>query len=216
MKDGAMAFQSVKFGSKLWNNKPTRVAIEWVAGFVGIGLVLMVALILRLASSPLELNNLSPILGSALSDEARQLTTSITRTRLTWNNQTHEILLELEGVNTQNAAGDTVATLPRAVAQLKFLPLLIGQLSFRKILAEGANVNLARNADGQLVFLGTQAQAHVQTRSDWPLSAMLAGWPQRVAAAQDQINRLGEVTVRAVQLSILDTAKQETLKAKFA
>lgn len=190
--------------SYLWQNKPTRVALEWAAGVVALLCLLFFALTVRLASGPMVLDDLSPFLAAALSDESRGLVTEIASTKLRWNEEKGEFVLELEGVVTRNRKAEVVATLPRADARIKALPLLLGRLSFKRLHVEGANLNLERNHDGQLIFLGTAPLGTVATADDWPLSAMLAGWPQRVAALQDQINRLGQVTVRATQLKIYD------------
>lgn len=200
IEDAGMTFKI----STLWRNKATRIILEFVAGIVGLGCLLAVVLVLRLVSGPMALDDLTPLLTAALSDDQRGLTTTIANTKLLWNNEKHEVLLELEGVVTKNMAGEVVATLPRADARVKALPLLIGRISFKRLHAEGANLNLERNADGQLIFLGTEPVANVATKEEWPLSAILAGWPERVAAIQDRINRLGEVTIRATKLSIID------------
>lgn len=198
--------------STLWQNKVTRITLELLAGAVALGCLFAVILIGRLASGPMALDDLTPLLTAGLSDNQRGLTTTIANTKLLWNNEKHEVLLELEGVVTRNKAGDVVITLPRADARVKALPLLIGRLSFKRLHIEGANVNLERNADGQLIFLGTEPLAKIETNEQWPLSAILAGWPQRVAAMQDRINRLGEVTVRATKLTVLDRSDNTTIE----
>lgn len=196
-----------------WHRRLVRILLDATAALAALAMLLAVALAVRMATAPMKLDDLTPLLIRALSDDRRGLTTTADGTQLSWDNKSRTILVELDSVVTRNSAGEVVATLPRVNAELRALPLLVGRVRFNLLHAEGANVNLERNADGQLVFLGTKALAKVKTDADLPLSAIFAGWPDRVAAAQDMVGRMGEVVVRSTRLTIVDKAEGMAIEA---
>ncbi|MGE3770006.1 MAG: AsmA-like C-terminal domain-containing protein [Bdellovibrionales bacterium] len=187
------------------------IVLEWLAGFIGIGIVLGAVLFVRLAANPITMEDLTPILIDRLSDPSRGISASISSSALRWDSDQREIVADLQGLILHNKDGGVIATVPQAEARVRALPLLIGSVRFSSVKASGANINLERTIEGQLTLLGVEPQVKVKRKGVGGMGALLAKWPERVNNVQNQLERLGNVSVTASRLTITDRIADTTL-----
>jgi hypothetical protein len=195
--------------------RSTRITLEWIAGFIGVGLVLGGLLFVRLAAGPLALDQLAPILAQRLGDPVRGITATVSSAALVWDEQAREVQWRMTGLVLTNASGGVVATVPKADARIRALPLLVGRVKLKSVRAEGANINLERTPRGQLALLGVEPQAKVDSSADFPLAALFAEWPERLQAMQSRLDSFGDVTVTATRVTIIDRIADTTLEGNL-
>ena len=130
----------------------TRIAIEVIAGLIGIAVLLVGMSLWRLSTGPVELDFLTPAVEAALSDPAGGLSVRVGRTELTWGGWDKTLDLHTRDVRIQDEKGFTLAVLPDIVVRLSLRALVQGNVAPTVVEVIGARLNLVRGTDGGFEF----------------------------------------------------------------
>ncbi len=130
----------------------TRIAIEVIAGLIGVVVLLVGMSLWRLSTGPIELDFLTPAVETALSDPDGGLSVRVGRTELTWGGWDKTLDLHTRDVRIQDEKGFTLAALPDIVVRLSLRALVQGSIAPTVVEVIGARLNLVRGADGSFEF----------------------------------------------------------------
>ncbi len=137
--------------------RPLRLAIEFIAGFIAIFILIGVLVVWRLSSSPISSSFLTPYVESAIVKLVPGTQVKIDHTLLTWDNADRSITLEVNGLHMTNKEGKTITDVPIIDIRLSVLGLLVGRVEPSALLIQHPQVALVRAADGTLLFGGMEA-----------------------------------------------------------
>lgn len=180
--------------------------LEWIAGVLGIGAVVIGLVVVRLAYGPLSTDILTPYLARALSSESAQLSADIMHSTLSWDRTSRELGLQLSGVSFNNAKGQPVITVPDISLRLDALTLLVGRMTFEDVRVNGVNIQLERTAEGHLTFPGVTPQVDPSPVPPPSLAGTIGDWPRRLAELDRALSRLRSLSITAVQVTLTDRA----------
>ncbi len=119
------------------------------AGLAGLT-VLLAMLFWRLATAGLSLSFVTPYVNAALQDAVPGYQVAIGDTELYWQGIDAPIGVLASDVRVAAAGGGTAVTIPRLHLDFAMAPLLDGSFDLTRVEADGALLNLTRNAAGEL------------------------------------------------------------------
>ncbi|MGH7186845.1 MAG: hypothetical protein ACREIB_11295, partial [Pseudomonadota bacterium] len=118
--------------------RTTKIAIEVIAGLIGVAALLLAVAVWRLSAGPVQLNFLTPRFEEALADPASGVTVKVGATQLVWAGWARTIDLHAHGVAVRGSDGATIAFLPDIVIGISLRALVQGTLAPSMIEVFGA------------------------------------------------------------------------------
>ncbi|HMK67154.1 MAG TPA: hypothetical protein VK433_01305, partial [Stellaceae bacterium] len=112
--------------------------------------VAVIALGWRLASGPISLDFLTPMVQSVLSNPERGIEATIEHTELTLEPASHTVSIFAEGVTFRRSDGSAGMRLPRVTLKLSLRALLSGQIAPTTIVLTAPQFRLAHAPDGTI------------------------------------------------------------------
>jgi hypothetical protein len=134
-----------------------RLALEFIAGFAAIFVLIGVLLVWRLSASPVSSSFLTPYVEKGIAELLPGTKVTIGRSLLTWDNADRSITLEAGDVH-MSGNDVTIVDVPNLDIRISVLGLLLGRVVPAGLVIEHPQVSLVRQADGTLLFGGMAAQ----------------------------------------------------------
>ena len=132
--------------------RTTRIALELVAGFLALALIVGGVFVWRVAQGPVQLDFLTPRIEAALSEGAGRFDVQVGTTVLAWEGWPETFALRVRDL-TARRDGQTVASLPAVDLRLSLSALVRGTVAPTAVTGRGADLTIVRDADG-LRFAG--------------------------------------------------------------
>lgn len=172
----------------------------------------------RVASGPVSVELLTPILARALDDAAGaagNLRTEVADTVLIWGGFDHPLELRLRGVKIDGADGHVIARIPELAVGLSLRSLARGRLALARLAVIGPTLHLERTAEGRLMLdldgaapAGERPALEVApaaAENDGPLAGLLAALRQPTGE-EGPLAALTQVSILKAALTLEDRA----------
>ena len=172
----------------------------------------------RVASGPVSVELLTPILARALDDAAGaagNLRTEVADTVLIWGGFDHPLELRLRGVKIDGADGHVIARIPELAVGLSLRSLARGRLALARLAVIGPTLHLERTAEGRLMLdldgaapAGERPALEVApaaAENDGPLAGLLAALRQPTGE-EGPLAALTQVSILQAALTLEDRA----------
>ncbi|MHA1599451.1 MAG: hypothetical protein ACTSW2_01395, partial [Alphaproteobacteria bacterium] len=179
--------------------RTTKIALEVVAGLVGVTVLLLAVVVWRLSSDPVDLNFLTPHIEEALADPASGVTVRVGATELVWAGWARTIDLHTRNVAVRDSEGTTIAVLPDIVIGFSLRALAQGTLAPSVVEIFGARLRLIRGEDGK-IQLGTGLEPGTAPDDESDFSRVLPSVIEQLQSKPDPERPLSFLT----ELRILD------------
>jgi len=137
--------------------RPVRFVIEFIAGFIGVLVVVGVLLVWRLSMSPVSSSFLTPYVEAGIVDLVPGTQVTIAHSLLAWDNADRSVTLQADGIHMASKDGAPIADVPNLAIRISVLGLFLGRLVPAGLLIEHPQVALVRTKDGTLLFGGMAA-----------------------------------------------------------
>jgi hypothetical protein len=125
-------------------------ALEALA-IIAAGVAIVAGLVFwRLSQGPISLDVMRDELQGALADALNGDVVSIGEAQASWRGSDRSLGIVLTDVSVAEAGGELIARAPRIAVDLSLSALLRGDVAFSRLVAEGGEASVVRNADGAL------------------------------------------------------------------
>lgn len=129
-----------------------RLIFEFIAAFVGVGILLGVLLVWRLNAKPISSGFLTPYIAEGIESLIPDSKVDIGSTLLTWGGADRVISVHAENIKVSDAAGREIASLPAFDAKLSVLGLMFGQFMPKDLSIDHLQIKLEHDAKGRFAF----------------------------------------------------------------
>ena len=143
-----------------------RTFAEFIAAFVGVLLLVSVAVIWRLSASPLNSTFLTPYIEAGIERLIPDAHPQIAHTLLTWDNVDHSLALHADGIVIKNGKDNVIAEVPNLDIRLSVIAFVVGQFLPTELTVDHPQIKLNRHADGRLFFADMQAMSNASGAED--------------------------------------------------
>ncbi len=131
-----------------------RYAIEIVAGFIAVAIVLALLLAWRLSSAPVTSDFMTPYIEAGIEGIIPDSDVHVGSTLLTWNAAERLVSVHADGIKVADKAGEEIANIPSFDAKISVIGIVFGQFVPKDLAVEHPQIKLVHNAKGAFVFGG--------------------------------------------------------------
>jgi hypothetical protein len=170
--------------------RSTKLCLEWFAGFLAGMVIFCLALGLRLASGPIELNFLKSPLANTLALSEQGIHWRIEQARLAWDGVESAPQLRIVNLQALDIKDQVIATLPEMAIGLSLRALLFGDLAPGSITLLQPSITIVRNADGHF---------RMQTETNVATSAVATPGPDLLTGALQSLIGDGDAGIAALR-----------------
>src|ERR1700722_3455325 len=104
-----------------------RYILEFIAAFVGVGVVLALLLVWRLNAKPISSDFLTPYIEAGIESIVPDSKVYLGSTLLTWSSTDRIISVHAENIKVSDALGHEIADIPSFDAKISVIGLMFGQ-----------------------------------------------------------------------------------------
>ncbi len=186
--------------------RTTKIALEVVAGLIGVAVLLLAVAVWRLSSGPVDLDFLTPRIEAALVDPDSGVTVRVGATQLVWAGWTRTVDVHTRNVAIRDAQGSTIAVVPDIVIGFSLRALVQGTLAPSAVEVFGARLRLVRGEDGR-IQLGAGLDPGTTPESASDFSRLLPSVVEQLQSKPDPrrpLSFLTELRILNGQISIQD------------
>jgi hypothetical protein len=182
------------------------IAIELLAGLIGVAAIAFALLFWRLTAGPISLAFATPYIERAMSVEQAPISVKIQDTDLIWAGWDNAFNIRIRDTTIRGGGGKVLAILPEVSVDFSITALLRGVVAPSRLEIEGLSATVERGLDGKIdlgFFSGAEAAADREFIQSIPTYIRRLAEPSRKTSSFGYLRviRLSEIDIRYRELS---------------